>query len=33
MKNGGNDMAKVTDVVSELALPIVAEAGCELWDV
>ena len=26
-------MAKVTDVVSELALPIVAEAGCELWDV
>ena len=26
-------MAKVTDVVSELAAPIVAEAGCELWDV
>ena len=26
-------MAKVTDVVSELAAPIVARAGCELWDV
>lgn len=26
-------MAKVTDVVSELAAPIVAEKGCELWDV
>ena len=26
-------MAKVTDVVSELAAPIVAQAGCELWDV
>lgn len=26
-------MAKVTDVVSLLAEPIVAEAGCELWDV
>ena len=26
-------MAKVTDVVSQLAAPIVADAGCELWDV
>ena len=26
-------MAKVTDVVSQLAAPIVAENGCELWDV
>lgn len=26
-------MAKVTDAVSQLAAPIVAAAGCELWDV
>ena len=26
-------MAKVTDLVSELAEPIVKEAGCQLWDV
>lgn len=26
-------MAKVTDIVSELAAPIAAETGCELWDV
>ena len=26
-------MAKVTDVVSELARPIVEQAGCTLWDV
>ena len=26
-------MAKVTDLVSKLALPVVEEAGCELWDV
>ncbi len=26
-------MAKVTEVVSELAAPIVAENGCQLWDV
>ena len=26
-------MAKVTDVVTELALPIVAREGCTLWDV
>jgi ribosome maturation factor RimP len=26
-------MAKVTDVVTQLAAPIVAENGCELWDV
>ena len=26
-------MAKVTDTVARLALPIVQEAGCSLWDV
>lgn len=26
-------MAKVTDVVAELALPFVEQAGCTLWDV
>lgn len=26
-------MAKVTDIVAELALPFVEEAGCSLWDV
>ena len=26
-------MAKVTDIVAELAAPIVEEAGCSLWDV
>ena len=26
-------MAKVTDIVSELAAPIVEENGCKLWDV
>ena len=26
-------MAKVTDVVAALALPVVEQAGCELWDV
>lgn len=26
-------MAKVTDMVSKLVLPIVEEAGCSLWDV
>lgn len=26
-------MAKVTDIVAQLALPIVQEAGCSLWDV
>lgn len=26
-------MAKVTDVVAQLALPIVERAGCTLWDV
>ena len=26
-------MAKVTDVVAQLAQPIVAQAGCSLWDV
>ena len=26
-------MAKITELVTELALPVVAEAGCELWDV
>ena len=26
-------MAKVTDAVAALALPVVAEAGCSLWDV
>ena len=26
-------MAKVTDIVAQLAAPAVAEAGCELWDV
>ena len=26
-------MAKVTDIVAELAAPAVAAAGCELWDV
>ena len=26
-------MAKVTDAVAELARPIVAQAGCTLWDV
>ena len=26
-------MAKITDLVAELARPAVAEAGCELWDV
>ena len=26
-------MAKVTDVVAQLALPIVEQAGCTLWDV
>ena len=25
-------MAKVTDLVSKLALPVAEEAGCELWD-
>ena len=26
-------MAKVTDTVAQLALPLVEEAGCSLWDV
>ena len=26
-------MAKITELVTKLALPIVEEAGCELWDV
>ena len=26
-------MAKVTDAVAALALPVVAQAGCSLWDV
>ena len=26
-------MAKVTDVVANLAAPIVEQAGCKLWDV
>ena len=26
-------MAKVTDLAAKLALPVVEEAGCELWDV
>ena len=26
-------MAKVTEIVAKLAEPVVAEAGCELWDV
>ena len=26
-------MAKVTEIVAQLAAPAVAEAGCELWDV
>ena len=26
-------MAKVTDIVADLAAPIVEEAGCSLWDV
>lgn len=26
-------MAKVTELVTRLALPVVEEAGCELWDV
>ena len=25
-------MAKVTDAVAALALPVVERAGCELWD-
>ena len=26
-------MAKVTELTAKLALPVVEEAGCELWDV
>ena len=26
-------MAKITELVTEMALPVVKEAGCELWDV
>ena len=26
-------MAKVTDIVAQLALPLVEQAGCSLWDV
>ena len=26
-------MAKITELVAELARPAVEEAGCELWDV
>ena len=26
-------MAKVTDVVAQLALPVVEQCGCTLWDV
>ena len=26
-------MAKITELVTKLALPVVEEAGCELWDV
>ena len=26
-------MAKVTEIVAELAAPAIAAAGCELWDV
>ena len=26
-------MAKITELVTNLALPVVEEAGCELWDV
>ena len=26
-------MAKITELVTKLALPVVVEAGCELWDV
>ena len=30
---GRLDMKKVTEIVAELAAPVVAEQGCELWDV
>lgn len=30
---GGNTLSKITDIVSEIAKPIVEQAGCELWDV
>ena len=26
-------MSKITDIVSELALPVVTAQGCELWDI
>ena len=26
-------MAKITELTAKLALPVVEEAGCELWDV
>ena len=26
-------MAKITELVTQMALPVVEEAGCELWDV
>ena len=26
-------MSKITDIVTELARPVVQQAGCELWDV
>ena len=29
----GDVMAKITELVTKLALPVVEEAGCELWDV
>ena len=29
----GNQMKKVTETVRELALPVVEENGCKLWDV
>ncbi len=33
MCKGGSAMAKVTELVAQLAAPVVQEAGCELWDV
>jgi len=29
----GDVMAKITELVTKLALPVVEKAGCELWDV
>lgn len=33
MHKGGSAMAKVTELVAQLAAPVIQEAGCELWDV